>query len=61
MLHMTVCKSMFFMLFLFWLVITFLLSSLDEIVVCVKLLSGYVWEDDDDKLGYLSVGVDSFD
>ena len=49
------------MLFLLWLVVMFLLSSLDEINICVGLLSDDVWEAEDDKTGFLSVGVDSFD
>ena len=34
---------------------------LDEIGVCVELLADDVWEAEDDKTGFLSVGVDSFD
>ena len=48
-------------MFLFWLVVMFLLSSLDEIDVCVKLLADDIWEAEDDKTGFLSVGVDIFD
>ena len=29
--------------------------------VCVKLLADDVWAAEDDKTGFLSVGVDSFD
>ena len=39
----------------------FLLSSIYEIDVRVKLLSDDVWEAEDDKTGFLCVGVDSFD
>ena len=50
------------MLFLFWLVVMFLLSSIDEIDVRVWLLANDVWEAEaeDDKTGFLSVGEDSF-
>ena len=36
-------------------------SSLYKIDVCVELLADAASEDDDDKPGFLSVGVDSFD
>ena len=39
----------------------YLWSSLDEIDVRVKLLADDVWEADNDRPGFLSVGVDSFD
>ena len=39
----------------------FLLSSLDEIDVRVELLAADVWEAEDYKTGFFSVGVDSFD
>ena len=38
-----------------------LLSCLDEIYVCVKLLADDVWEAEDDKTGFLNVWVDIFD
>ena len=38
-----------------------LLSSLDEIYVCVELLADDVREAEDDKIGFLSVGVDRSD
>ena len=38
-----------------------LLSSWDEIDVCVELLADDVQEAEDDKTGFLSVGVDSFE
>ena len=37
-----------------------LLSSWDEMDVLVNLLSDDVWAAEDDKTGFLSVGVDSF-
>ena len=48
------------MLFLLWLVLMCSLSSLDEIDGCVGLLVYDVWETEDDKTGFLSVGVDIF-
>ena len=48
-------------LFLFWLLLMSLLSSWYEIDVHVELLADYVWESEDDKTGFLSVGVDIFD
>ena len=36
-------------------------SSLDDIYVLVELLADDLWEADDDKPGFLSVGVNSFD
>ena len=53
--------SIFDTSFLFWLVVICLLSSLDEIDVCVKLLADYIWETEYDKTGFLSVGLDNFD
>ena len=38
-----------------------LLSSWDKMDVCVKLLADDVWAAEDDKTGFLSVGVDIFD
>ena len=54
-------SSVLKMLFLFWLAVMCLLSSLDEIYVRVKLLVNDVWKTDDDKPGFLSVGVKFFD
>ena len=48
-------------LFFLWLVVMCLLSSLDEIDVCVELLSDDVWESGYDKTYFLSVGADNFD
>ena len=49
------------MLFLFWLVVIYLSSSLYEIDVRVELLADDLWEANDDKPGFLIVGLDSFD
>ena len=38
-----------------------LLSSLDEMDVRVELLADDIWAAEDDKAGFLSVGVDIFD
>ena len=53
--------SVFEKLLLFWLVVMYLLSSLDEIYVRVELLADDLWEAEYDKTGFFSVGVDSFD
>ena len=39
----------------------YLLSSWDEIDVCIELLTDDVWAAEDDNTGFLSVEVDSFD
>ena len=49
------------MLFLFWLVVMSLLSRWDDMDVCIELLADYVWAAEEDKTGFLSVGVDIFD
>ena len=49
------------MLFLFWLVVMCLSSSIYEIDVRVELLADDLLEANDDKPCFLSVGVDSFD
>ena len=54
-------SSVFEVLFLFWLVITCLLSSLEDIDARVKLLADYVWEAEYDKTDFFSVGVDNSD
>ena len=54
-------SSIFEMLFLFWLVVMCLLSSLDDIYACVKLVADNVWEAEYDKTGCLGFRVDSFD
>ena len=38
-----------------------LLLSLEDIYFCVELLANYVREAEDDKTGFFSVKVDSFD
>ena len=48
------------MLFLLWLVVICLLSSLDKIDVCVQVDPDDVWEYEDDKTGFFSFGVDNF-
>ena len=54
-------SSVFEVLFLFWLVKMSLLSNWDDMDVCVELLANDVWAAEDDKTGFLSVGVDIFD
>ena len=54
-------SSVFEVLFLFWFVIMSLLSRWDDIDVGIELLSDDVWAAEDDKTGFLSVGVDIFD
>ena len=49
------------MFLLFWFVVMPLLSSWDKIDVRVKLLADDAWESGDDKTGFFSVGVNSFD
>ena len=49
------------MLFLFWFVAMSLLSSWDDMDVGIKLLADDVWTAEDDKIGFLSVGVNIFD
>ena len=53
-------SSVFDVLFLFWFVVISLFSSWDEMDVPVKLLAYAVWAAEDDKTGFLSVGVDFF-
>ena len=48
------------MLFLFWFVVMYLLSSWDDMDVGVELLADDVLSDEDNKKGFLSVGVDIF-
>ena len=54
-------SSIFEVFFLFLFLVMSLLSSLDEIDVRVGLLSDYLWEAEDDKTGFLSVGFNSFE
>ena len=51
----------FDVLFLFWFLVMYLLSSWYEMDVRVKLLADDVWASEYDKIGFLNVGVDSFD
>ena len=53
-------SSVFEVLFLFWLVKMYLLSSWDEMDVCVELLADDVWVADDDKTSFFSVALDIF-
>ena len=45
----------------FWISVLSSFSSWDDIIVRVKLLVYDVWFAEDDKTGFLSVGVDRFD
>ena len=54
-------SSVFEVLFLFWLVVISLLSSLYEIDIRVELIADDIWEYENDKTGLFGVGVDSFD
>ena len=54
-------SSVFEMLLFFILVVISSLSIIDEIDVHVGLLPYDVWESEDDKTGFFSVNVDSFD
>ena len=49
------------MLFLFWFLVMYSLSSWDEMDVHVELLADDVWSAEDDNTGFLSVEVDIFD
>ena len=51
---------LFEVLLLFWFVVMSLLSSWDDMDVRVELLAEDVWAAEDDKTGFLSVGVDIF-
>ena len=54
-------SSVFEVLFFFLLVKIYVLSSWDEINVCVKLLADYLWAAEDDKKVFLIVVVDTID
>ena len=54
-------SSVFEVLLLLWFVVMSLSSSWDEMDVGVELLADDVWSAEDDKTGFLSVGVDIFD
>ena len=49
------------MLFLLWFIVMYLLSSWNEMDVCVGLLADAVWAAEDYKTGFLGAGVDIFD
>ena len=51
-------SSVFEVLFLYWFVVIFLLSIWDEIDVPVELFSDDALAAEDDKTGFLNVGVD---
>ena len=53
-------SSVFKLLFLVWFVVIYLLSSCDEMDVPVKLLADDACAAEDDKTGFLNVGVDCF-
>ena len=53
-------SSIFEVLFLFWFVLMYLLSSWDDMDVRIELLADDVWATEDYITGSLSVGVDSF-
>ena len=46
--------------FLFWFVVIYLLSSWDEMDVPAKLIPDDTWAAEDDKTGFLNVGMYSF-
>ena len=52
-------SSVFDVLLLFLCVVMSLLSSWDGVDVPVKLLADDAWADEDDKTGFLIVGMDS--
>ena len=53
-------SSVFEVLLLFWFVVMSLLSSWDDMEVPVDFLAYYAWADEDDKTGFLNVGVGCF-
>ena len=53
-------SSVFEVLFLFWFVAMYLLSSWYEMDVLVELLADGVWSAEDDKTVFLNVGVNFF-
>ena len=54
-------SSLFEVSFLFWIAVLSTLSRWDEMEVCVKLIADNVWAAEEDKTGFLSVGVDVSD
>ena len=53
-------SSVFEVLFLFWFLVMSLLSSWDEMDIPVELISDDAWAAEDDRTGFLNVGVDYF-
>ena len=53
-------SSVFEVLFLFWFLVMSLLSSWNDMDVPVELLTGDAWAAEDDKAGFLNVGMDCF-
>ena len=49
------------MFIVFWIAILFSFSSWDDMIVLVKLLVYDVWFAEEDRIGFLTVGVDIFD
>ena len=60
-LHMGGCHLYLWCCSCFDFLVMSLLSSWDEMDVCVELIADNLWAAEDDKTGFLSVGVDSFD
>ena len=53
-------SSVFEVLFLFWFIVMYLLSSWDDMDIPVELLADDAWAAEDDKTGFLNVVVDCF-
>ena len=54
-------SSIYEVMFFLWFVVISLLSRWDDMDVGIELLADDVWAAEDDKTGFLSVGVDIFD
>ena len=54
-------SSVFEIYVVFWIAVLSLLSNWDDIIVRVKLVVYDVWSTKEDRIGFLSVGVDIFD
>ena len=54
-------SSVFELSVVFLIAVLSLLSSLDDMIVCVKLLVYDVWSSKEDRIGFLSIGVHIFD
>ena len=54
-------SSLFEISVVFWIVLMFSFSCLDDIIVGFKLLVYDVWSAEEDRIGFLSVAVDIFD